>query len=225
MPEFCETEASESLQPWTLAKAISSFPTIPEINSTSPLPFFHLLERLKTTPREGWRQAGLSQTESISDHMYRMAIMVLLAPPSISPQLRTSRCLKMVLIHDMAEAVVGDITPKESIPKLEKARRGDTAMRYIAQTLLGNVPGGKEAGEEIISLFREYEDGVTLEAVFAHDLDKLEMVLQAVEYERLHGRDLAEFYHVVEDIRLPVVREWAEMVMKEREGLGMDMPF
>ncbi|KAF7586970.1 hypothetical protein BBP40_007969 [Aspergillus hancockii] len=203
---------------------VSSFSNLLEEGSTSPVPFFHLMERLKTTRREGWCQASLAKGESIADHMYRMALMVMLAPPSLSSQLRMSRCIKMVLVHDMSECIVGDITPKQSIPKTEKARREAAAMLYIAENLLGNVPGGKKIGQEILELFQEYESNLTLEAMFAHDVDKLEMVLQAVEYERSHQRDLSEFYHVIADIKLPQVREWAAEVLKERKMLEIDVP-
>lgn len=30
-------------------------------DSSSPVPFFHMLERLKTTKREGWRRSGIPQ--------------------------------------------------------------------------------------------------------------------------------------------------------------------
>ncbi|PKX90032.1 uncharacterized protein P174DRAFT_463510 [Aspergillus novofumigatus IBT 16806] len=51
-----------------------------------------------------------------------------------------------------------------------------------------------------------------------HDIDKLEMVLQTFEYERCHQRDLLEFYHVMDAIRWPEMRDWGLMTMKEREA-------
>ncbi len=50
--------ASNSGEPWTVQKALSSIPKLIE-GSTSPVPFFHLLERLKTTKRQGWRRYGI----------------------------------------------------------------------------------------------------------------------------------------------------------------------
>jgi putative hydrolase of HD superfamily len=50
-----------------------------------------------------------------------------------------------------------------------------------------------------------------------HDIDKLEMVLHTFEYERCHQRYLSEFYHVMHSIRLPEMRDWGLMMMKERE--------
>ena len=43
----------------------------------SPLQFFHLIERLKNIPRRGWGKRGIPDSESDGDHMYRMAMMVL----------------------------------------------------------------------------------------------------------------------------------------------------
>lgn len=198
---------------------LSTLPHPPEENSPSPVPFFHLLERLKTTKREGWRRFGLEKGESISDHMYRMSIMTMLAPPTIASKLNLPRCMKMALIHDMAESLVGDITPRDKVSKAEKARREAEVMDYISKSLLGGVPGGMLTGQEILDVFHEYEQNETLEARFVHDIDKMELLLQMVEYERSSGADLSEFCHVAERIQLPEVKEWAATVLKEREAL------
>ncbi|KAL1969815.1 hypothetical protein VTN77DRAFT_7324 [Rasamsonia byssochlamydoides] len=203
---------------WTTQTVLSTLPHPPEENSSSPVPFFHLLERLKTTKREGWRRFGLDHGESISDHMYRMAVMTMLAPPSLASRLNIPHCTKMALIHDMAESLVGDITPVDKeVTKSEKARREAAVMDYIESTLLSGVPGGTLSGAEIRRVFQEYEDNETLEAKFVHDVDKMELLLQMVEYERAHGIDLSEFARVKSRIQLPEVQEWAATVMKERE--------
>ncbi|GAD95876.1 HD family hydrolase, putative [Paecilomyces variotii No. 5] len=205
---------------WTTQSVLSTLPHPPEENSPSPVPFFHLLERLKTTKREGWRRFGIGHGESISDHMYRMSIMTLLAPPSLSSRLNVPHCTKMALVHDMAESLVGDITPVDTdVPKAEKARREAVVMDYIADNLLGGVPGGGLSGGEIRKVFQEYEENKTLEAQFVHDVDKMELLLQMVEYERAHEIDLSEFCHVAGRIQLPEVKEWAAAVLKEREAL------
>lgn len=124
----------------------------------------------------------------------------------------------MALVHDMAESLVGDITPVDkSVTKAEKARREAATMDYIEQTLLRNVPGGAISGPEIRRIFQEYEDSETLESKFVHDVDKIELLLQMVEYEREHGKDLSEFAHVANRITLPEVKEWADAIMTERK--------
>lgn len=191
----------------------------------SPIPFLHLLERLKTTPREGWRRLRIDSGESISDHMYRMSIITMLAPSSLSSRLDIPRCTKMALIHDMAESIVGDITPIDGVSKVEKSRRETEAMDFLTKNLLGAVGnGGKEAGIGFRHVWQEYEDNKTLEAKFVHDVDKLELILQMVEYEkRYQGKlDLGEFSWVAEGIVLPEVKVWCAKLLKERRKYWND---
>ncbi|EEH41820.2 hypothetical protein PAAG_03741 [Paracoccidioides lutzii Pb01] len=133
--------------PWTAQSVIATLPHPLAENTSSPVPFFHLLERLKSTKREGWRRFGITNGESISDHMYRMSIMTMCAPPALAAKLDIPRCTKMALIHDMAESIVGDITPADThIPKAEKARREAEVIEYIGKSLLGAVPGPCSSG-------------------------------------------------------------------------------
>jgi putative hydrolase of HD superfamily len=150
--------------------------------------------------------------------MYRMSMMSMLAPPSLAARLDMNKCLKMCLIHDMAESIVGDITPVDGVPKPEKSRREASTMDYITQGLLGKVEDG-QVGAEIRAIWQEYEDSQTLDSQYVHDIDKMELLLQMVEYEkRGKGRlDLGEFAYVKTKIVLDEVKAWAEELMKERE--------
>lgn len=131
----------------------------------------------------------------------------------------------MALIHDMAEALVGDITPVDGVAKPEKSRREATTMDYFTQSLLGKVNGGI-TGAEIKSIWQEYEDSKTLESHFVHDVDKMELLLQMFEYERVHEHklDLGEFSWVSSRIVLPEVKEWSNELMKAREEFWGDKP-
>ena len=149
--------------------------------------------------------------------MYRMSIITMLAPPSLSSRLNIPRCTQMALVHDMAESLVGDITPVDGVLKSEKSRREGATIDYLCNELLGRVNAGIEA-TELRQLWYEYEEGVTPESQFVHDVDKIELVLQMVEYERsLEGKvDLGEFSWVANRIVLPEVREWCLQVLNER---------
>ena len=123
-----------------------------------------------------------------------MSIITMLCPPSLSSKLDIANCTRMALIHDMAESLVGDITPVDGVSKGEKSRREAEPMDYLCEGLLGHVDGGKQ-GQKIREIWQEYEDSETLESKFVHDVDKMELLLQMMEYERSHqGRiDLGEF--------------------------------
>jgi putative hydrolase of HD superfamily len=159
--------------------------------------------------------------------MYRMSILTMLAPTSISSKLDVAKCTRMALIHDMAEAIVGDITPVDNVAKPEKSRREMETMDYICDTLLGKFNGGLN-GKEVRAIWQEYEDSKTPESLFVHDIDKMELILQMVEYERKdEGRtDLGEFTWVATKIVSPEVKAWSDHVLWERlemwKGFGKE---
>lgn len=192
-------------------------------NTDSPVPFFHLLERLKTTKRAGWQRFEIGDGESISDHMYRMSILTMMAPASISSKLDIARCCRMAVVHDMAEALVGDITPVDGVSKEEKSRRETETMDYICTNLLGKFNGGLN-GQDIRALWQEYEDSETAESHFVHDIDKIELLVQMVEYERTSKceRDLGEFQWVANVIKSEEVKAWAQQIFSERDQMWKD---
>lgn len=145
-----------------------------------------------------------------------MSILTMFAPPSLSSRLNVPHCTKMALVHDMAESLVGDITPVDGVKKEEKSRREAMTINYLTGTLLGNVAG--DEGRRLKEIWEEYEANETLEAKFVHDIDKMELVLQMMEYERARKGeiDLGEFSWVAERIVLPEVKQWCEEVLQER---------
>ncbi|KIY45008.1 HD domain-containing protein [Fistulina hepatica ATCC 64428] len=193
------------------------------------LEFFHVIERLKTQKRTGWVHNGIPSPESVAEHMYRMAMLAMCCTDE---SLDVSRCVMMALVHDLAEAQVGDIAPHEGIPKVEKQRLEAEAMHNFMHEMLHDNPVAKR----IEALWKEYEDGNTPEAKFvkgacvcaAHhfsisetissDLDRLEMALQASEYERRYNTDLQPFYDSsIPHIRHPDVQCWGRELEIERE--------
>jgi putative hydrolase of HD superfamily len=149
-----------------------------------------------------------------------MSLITMLAPPTLSSKLDIPRCTKMALIHDMAEGLVGDLTPVDGVPKAEKSKREADTMDWVATSLLGKVHGGVN-GKEIRAIWQEYEDSETMESKFVHDVDKIELILQMVEYERASNCnvDLSEFSWVAKRIVLDEMKEWAREILDEREKL------
>lgn len=125
----------------------------------------------------------------------------------------------MALVHDMAELLVGDITPVDGVLKEEKVRREADTMDFLcgAEGLLGKWGQG-EQGKAIRAIFQEYEEGKTLESLFVHDVDKMELLLQMVEYEKREegDPDLGEFSRVAQDVQLEEMKEWCEEILRER---------
>ncbi|KAM3603630.1 uncharacterized protein V6R79_026194 [Siganus canaliculatus] len=119
--------------------------------------------------------------------MYRMAMMSLTIT---DPTVDKDRCIKLALVHDMAECIVGDIAPSDNVSKAEKHRREEEAMTHLTQLL----PEGLK--QEVYGLWEEYETQSSPEARLVKQFDLLEMILQAHEYEELEGMPgrLQEFF-------------------------------
>ncbi|KAL8986710.1 MAG: hypothetical protein Q9177_004020 [Variospora cf. flavescens] len=157
-----------------------------------------------------------------------MSILTLLAPLPLRHSLNIPHCTFLALVHDMAESLVGDLTPLDNVPKPEKSRRERTTMTFLTSSLLA-APSTNvgDAGAQINAAWEEYEAADTLESKFVHDVDKLELLLQMVEYER-RGEgsvDLGEFVHVAKGIQLGEMKVWCREVLRERrafwEGKGI----
>jgi putative hydrolase of HD superfamily len=148
------------------------------------LRFLRLAGRLKETARAGWGLRGVGDPESVADHSFRVGLLALVLSGGSDPPLDRERCVAMALVHDLAESVVGDITPYDGVSADEKHRREREAMERLA-AMLGDA--------ELLRLWEEYQAAATPEARFVKDLDKLETVLQAAEYEDARGVELAEF--------------------------------
>ncbi|CAN6444518.1 unnamed protein product [Victoria cruziana] len=178
--------------------------------SSSAIDFLTLCHRLKTTKRKGWINHGITNPESIADHMYLMAVMALIA--NDIPGVDRERCIKIAIVHDIAEAIVGDITPSDGVPKAEKSRREHEALTYMCEVL-----GEQSRAAEVKELWAEYENNSSLEAKLVKDFDKVEMILQALEYEAEHGKVLDEFFlSTAGKFQTDVGRRWAAEVTSRR---------
>jgi putative hydrolase of HD superfamily len=165
-------------------------PPAAPLNPHSIISFLHTCCRLKGTKRTGWLLRGLTDVESVADHSWRMSLMVLLLGSSAG--IDAQRAMSIAVVHDLAEALVGDIAPGQGVDKDTKRRLEDDAMNTIVGHL--NNAENSALGQHVRALWLEYESAQTAEALFVKDMDKLEMILQAREYERAFGVDLQEFF-------------------------------
>ena len=142
-----------------------------------------LAGKLKRLKRAGWvKKAKIEDCESVADHTFRVALMASLLAKRRG--LDVGRATTMALLHDLPEAVIGDITPEE---KFDKRTMEDGAFRAASRTLK------KDLKEWITGLWLDYRKGESEEARLVRDLDKLEMAIQALEYSREGRKGMLEF--------------------------------
>jgi putative hydrolases of HD superfamily len=138
--------------------------------------FFRSVLELKSIRRAGWvLKVQVEDAESVADHTFSMATIAMLLSDILG--LDTHKVIKMVLMHDLAESIVGDYMPGDvtSRQKLAKERK---AMRLI----LSGLPKGIR--EEYGEIWLEYLHNSSEIAKFVHRIDKLEMALQAYQYAK-----------------------------------------
>lgn len=132
--------------------------------------------RLKRIPRTGWVECGVPDPESVADHSFRVALIAMVLADGRG--LDTLKTVRMALLHDLAEAETGDLTPiQKGLDSVAARRAEDEAMARLIDRL-------PEANRDTYnSAWREFTEGSTPEARLVRDVDKLEMVIQASEYE------------------------------------------
>jgi putative hydrolases of HD superfamily len=133
------------------------------------LTFLRAAERLKTVTRSGWTSTG--QPESVAEHTWRLCLMAMLLY-SRAADVDLARLLKMCLIHDLGEAIGGDV------PAPQQHEAGRKADRERSDLLELIEPLSPELQREIVELWDEYEAAGSREAMLAKGLDKLETILQ-----------------------------------------------
>jgi putative hydrolases of HD superfamily len=181
----------------------------------SAIDFFQQIGQLKLIKRTGWtRHEGISaKCESVAEHSFRIAMMALVFGLQDKTGLDLKNLISIALVHDICESIVGDITPLCGISKEEKRAKEERAMESLRETL-----GRENGGLEIERLWFEYENQESREAKVVKEMDKLEMLVQAMEYECAYeGVCLDEFYESCDGAFLTDTgKAWCESIVKRR---------
>lgn len=130
---------------------------------------------LKRQRRSGWWHAGVRDPESIAEHSLRVAQLagMIAAAEGGDP----ARAAYMGLWHDSQETRIGDI-PHSAKPYLTAASNVDITVDQVA-----GMP--ESVASSLVNAVEEYEAKESLEAICARDADKLECLIQALEYRDL----------------------------------------
>jgi len=137
--------------------------------------FGYELGILKRIRRSGWWHAGVRDPESVAEHSLRVAQLagLLAAEEGADP----ARAAYLALWHDTQETRTGDL-PHTVKPYLTKP----DPKQITADQTAGLPDAARTSVRDAVD---EYEAASTIEARCAHDADKLEMLLQAVEYREV----------------------------------------
>ena len=168
--------------------------------------FFRIVCNLKTIKRSGWiHKSNITSPESVADHSYSMCMMSMILAEIIN--LDSGHIMKMVIIHDLAESLVGDHMP-DNISSEKKHLVEDKAMKKIISKLPNSLR------KNYLHIWNEYNGNITVNAKFVHNMDKLEMVLQAKEYE---------FEGYPKEVLQPFIKSATDYISNERFDLVFEI--
>ena len=123
--------------------------------------------QLKSLSRAGWLRVGIEHPESVAAHSWGLALLIMQYSPA---HINKERALELAMVHDLPEVIVGDITPHDPISKEEKRKREKIAAKKLLPP-------------KLYLRWLEYQEQESEESRFVHQLDKLDMAVQALVYK------------------------------------------
>lgn len=139
------------------------------------LEFLRATERLKVTHRSAYTSAG--DPESVAEHSWRLCLMALVLREAF-PEVDLGKLLAMCIIHDLGEAIGGDVPAPEQARRRAADPSASKSAREREDLLTLVAPLPESVRTTITRLWDEYERAASLEARVAKALDKLETILQ-----------------------------------------------
>jgi putative hydrolase of HD superfamily len=152
------------------------------------------LQRLKGLERTGWMLRGIAQgAESVAAHSYGVAVAAMLLADELrlrGVEVDVERVLRLALLHDWAEARVGDL------PRTASEYFGAAARKRAERAAFDDITGGvgESVAEEYKALHEEYEERASLEARLVKAADVIDLLVQTLAFERAGVRGLDEFW-------------------------------
>ncbi len=170
---------------------------------------------MKNLPRTGWLLTGIKDCESVADHSFRVVVISLLLGDLIEGVDR-DRLLRMAVLHDLPESIATDL-PLRAVQAM-----GRDAKRQAERRAWGELLPHNQVLDDWRAVWDEFQEGITLEARLARAADKLEMLLQAYEYERTGFRGLDDFWDsdFLQDPGCELIQDIAAELERRRYELG-----
>ncbi len=174
------------------------------------LKFYLLATRLKDVIRKGWENWNISRdrVESVAEHIYGTCILAIAIDSEYDIHADIEKVILMLVIHELEEIYIGDLTPFDKITQEEKRRIGKEAVIKVLD--------GMVKKDKYINLTDEFNDGQTKEAKFAKICDKLECDIQCKVYCEEKSLDISkeENQKWLKDTRI------AELISKGEKSLS-----
>jgi len=165
---------------------------------------------LKGKERRGWQIHGIKNSETTAEHIFHLAILVWVLGKR--KKLNLERAIKLALAHDLCEVYSPDLTsydaaglkekgriaikdifkikPKNDRPTLQQRKKMEKIKQKLENRAIKKLVSKifPDLKKEIIQLWWDFENGLTREARFVKQADKMINLLQGLMYWKKYGR-------------------------------------
>ncbi len=175
------------------------------------LEWLHVIEKMKCHFRHSKTSCG--RDESVAEHSYRLILMAYVLKDMI-PDVDMDKVLEMCIVHDIGEAITGDI------PSFRKTKKDEDIESQKVMEFIKQLP--EETYLNIKSLFEEMDEKKTIEAKVFKALDKMEAVIQHNEADISSWLDLEydlqKTYGIEEAESSEFLKALRQQVLKDTEN-------
>jgi len=195
---------------------IAQLPNFQKEKITPPQILNFLLETVKAkrVVRTGWTMHHINNPESVADHSYQLCVIALVLADYLGVD--REKLVKMAIIHDLGEIITGDIVwIQGKMIDVEKKRKKEL-MEEDGIKKIFSILGDST---EYQLIFDEMLQRKSIESEVFWQIDKLELIVQAFQYELSEGKDLSEFFiNANLHITHPFFREIFQHILSQRTG-------
>ncbi len=174
--------------------------------------FIEMIGKSKVIPRTGWVMNNIPHPESVAEHSFRVSVLAMVFADQLGAD--RGKLIQMALLHDLGEVITGDLVwSRGTIIDIKKRAEKEQMEKNGIESIFKLIG----LSSEYKMLFEEMVGRQSLEAIVFRQLDKLELAIQALEYEKAHGKNLDEFFLSAEvQITTPFLKNIMKNILKQR---------
>lgn len=174
------------------------------------------LYSLKSLPRQGWIERNINHPETVASHIYGTLLLAYIHLPSSmesEPGYDKKTIIRMLLIHDIGEAYIGDLTPLQKTTYMEK--KEEKQLEYL--NLIGTYDG-LSSKLELLNLYKDFTyNEKDINCIIARELDKLDNLLQLHIYHK--ESPISDFEYFKNDLKGKIHSKIGKQIMQQIEEL------
>ncbi len=176
--------------------------------------FLKTVGRSKRLLRTGWVREGIKDPESVAEHSFRVGALAMSLGDKLGYNLDKEKLMTMALLVDIGELATGDVvTERGEYVDIKEKDKMERDERVAIKKLFDEVDDSKK----YLAIYDEMIGRVTPEAKAFWQLERLEMALQAFEYEEEQGKNLEEFFvNTSLYLKDPLLKRLFNQILKQR---------